>query len=100
MGQPTLARLYAIEAIAGRGGMGVVYRAHDIRTKQVVAIKALKKEAAQHISRFSREVSLLAAQQHPGIVRYVTHGYAAAPDEERLSSGPIVLEHGEDLLLV
>jgi serine/threonine protein kinase len=96
MSRSRLAGLYVVEAVAGRGGMGVVFRGRDTRSGERVAIKTLHADATQHLARFEREVSLIAAQQHEGIVRYVTHGYAAAPDVTRLEGSPLPLEAGDD----
>ena len=61
---------YTIAEEIGRGGMGVVYRAHDTRLGRTVAIKVL--HARQHtpeaIRRFEREARAAAALSHPGIV--------------------------------
>src|SRR5688572_25382976 len=64
-------RFVLAERVAG-GGMGVVYRARDERTGETIAIKFIQHgEAAE---RFAREVKVLAALEHPGIVRYIAHG--------------------------
>ena len=69
-----LADRFRIEAEAGAGGMGVVYRAHDQRTGETVALKVLAQNEPLDASRFDRERAILAELHHPGIVRYVDHG--------------------------
>ncbi|MFO0553470.1 MAG: protein kinase [Polyangiaceae bacterium] len=64
---------FEIELEAGRGGMGYVYRARDLRTGLPVALKVLHRGAEP--SRFEREAKLLAFLNHPHIVRYVGHGF-------------------------
>jgi serine/threonine-protein kinase len=63
--------LCAIEAEIARGGMGVVYRAHDVALRRVVALKLLREELASDASaveRFLEEARIAGALQHPGIV--------------------------------
>jgi len=67
-----LAGRYAIERIIGRGGSGVVVRAHDRDLNQVVAIKIVRAElAGQRIwaLRLAREVRLARQIQHPHVCR-------------------------------
>ena len=62
---------YTIEAILGRGGMGVVYRATDSRLERVVALKTLGSERSADPAfreRFLRESRTLARLKHPHIV--------------------------------
>src|SRR5215217_5949216 len=62
---------YDIEAVLGRGGMGVVYRALDVRLGRKVALKLLAPELAddpRFRSRFLHESHLAASIDHPGIV--------------------------------
>jgi eukaryotic-like serine/threonine-protein kinase len=65
-----LASQYRIERELGRGGMAVVYLAHDLRHDRPVALKVLHPELAQTLGteRFLREVKLAARLQHPHIV--------------------------------
>jgi tetratricopeptide (TPR) repeat protein len=66
---------FEIEHRAGKGGMGVVFRARDRQTGQPVALKMLLAESnSQDIERFAREARLLAELHHPGVVTYVAHG--------------------------
>jgi len=42
-----IAQRYEVLGEAGRGGMGIVYRARDRETGEIVAVKVLKPEIAQ-----------------------------------------------------
>src|SRR5262245_22856188 len=62
--------LYEIIALLGKGGMGEVYRARDLKLKREVAIKILPEEFsrdADRVSRFQREAEVLASLNHPNI---------------------------------
>jgi hypothetical protein len=62
---------YRIEEVVGRGGMGVVYRAYDLRLKRTVALKLITPELAldeRFNERFAREVELTMALEHPNVV--------------------------------
>jgi hypothetical protein len=67
-----------IEHLAGAGGMGTVYRAHDAERDAKVALKLLQSEGASEQARFAREARVLSELDHPGVVRYVAHGLGAA----------------------
>ncbi len=69
----TLGKLgpYEILEEIGRGGMGVVFRAHDPKLQRIVAVKALAPELARLPSarqRFLREARAAAAISHPHVV--------------------------------
>ncbi|MBS0196380.1 MAG: serine/threonine protein kinase [Planctomycetes bacterium] len=76
---------FRIERIIGRGGMGVVYLAHQSNPVREVALKVLRDGAgtASLRARFAREVSALGRLEHPGIARIYEAG--AAP----MSTGEI-----------
>jgi serine/threonine-protein kinase len=62
---------YEVEAVLGRGGMGVVYRARHLALKRTVALKML---ATGHShqgerARFRAEAEAVARLQHPNIVQ-------------------------------
>ena len=62
---------YRIDAVAGRGGMGVVYRATQLALDRTVALKLLAPSLADDEAfrdRFQRESKLLASIDHPNVV--------------------------------
>jgi hypothetical protein len=69
-----LADRFVIEAPAGQGGLGVVFRAWDLEHEVPVAIKILAELTAIDVLRFRREAAVLAAMRLPGVVRYIAHG--------------------------
>jgi serine/threonine protein kinase len=62
---------YQLQSVIGRGGMGLVVRAHDNRLDRDVAIKVLgpsvSGDATMH-QRFLREARAAAAVRHPNVV--------------------------------
>jgi len=61
---------HEITALLGKGGMGEVYRARDLKLKREVAIKILPDEFSRdpaRVSRFQREAEVLASLNHPNI---------------------------------
>jgi serine/threonine protein kinase len=65
---------FEVQACAGIGGMGTVYRSFDRVTNQLVAVKVLHDESDGTTARFTKEARVLATLEHPHIVRYVAHG--------------------------
>ncbi len=67
-----IADRYRIVALAGRGGMGEVYRAEDLKLSQIVAIKFLP-ESVSHdaaaLARFHAEVRIARTVSHPNVCR-------------------------------
>ncbi len=71
-----LAGRFVVEREVGRGGVGIVFRAHDSVSGQPVALKviALPGVDAGEEARFRREGRVLAGLHHPNIVRVVAFG--------------------------
>ena len=62
---------YRIEGVAGRGGMGVVYRAQQLRPSRVVALKVISSHLAQDPmfrARFELEANIAASIEHPNVL--------------------------------
>jgi serine/threonine-protein kinase len=74
-----LADRYTFERELGRGGMAVVYLAHDRRHDRPVALKVLLPELAASLGpeRFQREIRFAARLQHPHILTVLDSGEAA-----------------------
>src|SRR5688572_29006293 len=69
--QEALVGRYSLERELGRGGMGVVYLAREVRLDRQVAIKLLPPELAAHATlreRFLREARTAARLSHPYII--------------------------------
>jgi len=62
---------YAVDSEIGRGGMGIVYRAHDSRLGKIVALKVLSQASSlspESKARFRQEARAAAILNHSSIV--------------------------------
>lgn len=107
---------YTLKREIARGGMGVVYLAHDQALNRPVAVKLLMPEhaSAALAARFVREAQVLAHLRHPSIVTvhqvsessglyfYVMEWLEGETLQDRLTRGPLtraeVIQLGTDLL--
>ena len=74
-----IAERYRVVAMAGRGGMGEVYRAEDLTLSQLVAIKFLPESFSQDaatLARFHSEVRIARQVSHPNVCRVFDIGDA------------------------
>ena len=103
--QAVIAGRFEILRVAGSGGMGIVYQAHDRSLGRAVALKVLQDRDPIPLGRFAHEVEVLSGLNHPHIVGYVNHGvtedgapYVVMPWldgmdlESRLEAGPLSIE--------
>jgi len=63
---------YSVLGVLGRGGMGVVYEARDLRLTRTVAIKMLLAggyATPSELARFIREAQAIAVLRHPHIIQ-------------------------------
>lgn len=63
---------YEIVHLLGEGGMGVVYKAHDLELRDVVALKMLRPGVLgdrQQLERFKEEIRLARRITHPNVLR-------------------------------
>lgn len=69
---------FRIDREIGRGGMAVVYSAHDHHLSREVAIKVLAEQLSTVVGaeRFKREIDVMAKLVHPGIVALFDSGEA------------------------
>jgi serine/threonine-protein kinase len=104
---------HRIEGVAGRGGMGTVYRADDTRLGRIVALKFLPPYLSANTEsrdRFLVEARAAAALEHPNIcsiheIGETTDGrpfiamacYEGETLKERLRRGPLPIEEAVDI---
>src|SRR5690348_8179034 len=98
---------YEIVAHIGAGGMGEVYKAHDMRLDRSVALKVIRHELLDQpetLLRFDREARALASLNHPRIatiygieesggIKFLTLEYVPGPTlAERLRRGALPIQ--------
>src|SRR5262249_33384543 len=103
---------YEITALLGKGRMGEVYRARDMKLARNVALKVLPELFAHdpdRITRFQREAQLLASLSHPNIAQI--HGLEESQGTlclvlelvegqtlaERLNRGPLPIDEALEI---
>ncbi|MEV0675430.1 serine/threonine-protein kinase [Actinosynnema sp. NPDC050436] len=65
---------YLVGELLGRGGMGVVHRAHDTVNDRTVALKRLLTSDEEYETRFRREARIAAGLTHPHVVPVHAYG--------------------------
>ena len=69
---------YSLSRKIGQGGMGIVYKAHDLKLHRDVAIKRVLRDVLKGYpdarQRLLREAKSLANLNHEGLVKVYTHG--------------------------
>ncbi|HEX6057886.1 MAG TPA: serine/threonine-protein kinase [Gemmatimonadaceae bacterium] len=79
--QEAIGDRYRLIELLGRGGMGIVFRAHEIALDREVALKVLALDpvlAPDAFARFEREAKLAAKLDHPNIVPIFGVGQGAS----------------------
>ena len=75
---------YEVLSILGSGGMGVVYKAFDVRLERMVALKFLSRDLCsddEAVARFIKEAKVASALDHPNVatIYEINHTSAGHP---------------------
>jgi serine/threonine-protein kinase len=104
---------YQVEAVLGRGGMGVVFKARHLKLNRPIALKMLLAgtyAGPEELARFRREAEAVAALRHPNIVQvhdagevtgrpYFTMEYVEGGTlAQRLAARPLLPRDAAELL--
>jgi tRNA A-37 threonylcarbamoyl transferase component Bud32/GAF domain-containing protein len=76
--QRTIEDKYRLEQLIGKGGMGAVYEAEDLRLRRTVAVKIMMGRAFGQqtaLRRFQREARAAASLSHPNVVGIFDFGH-------------------------
>ncbi|MBK5298912.1 MAG: protein kinase, partial [Vicinamibacteria bacterium] len=100
-----LAGKFAVDRRIGAGGMGVVYKAHDLTLDRAVALKTLPRLSAGEATQLRREARAMASVVHPHLASiYGAESWRGAPVlvlehlpggtlADRVAAGPITIAH-------
>jgi serine/threonine protein kinase len=109
-----IANRYEVQKPVGRGGMGMVYRAHDQMLDETVAIKVLRAELAgtsEAAKRFRSEIKLARKVSHRNVcriheygedggVRYISMEYLEGTDiKQVLRDGGLALDEAFEVCI-
>jgi serine/threonine protein kinase len=75
---------YKVVEVIGRGGMGVIYRAHDQWMDRTIAIKMLHQHLVhdpQSLQRFNQEAKAAGNIEHPNVIQAYDFGVAPGTDQ-------------------
>lgn len=75
---------YKIVEVIGRGGMGIIYKAHDQWMDRTIAIKMLHQHLVHDqasIARFNQEAKAAGNIEHPNVIQ--AYDFGIAPDTEQ-----------------
>ena len=100
-----LAGKFAVDRRIGSGGMGVVYKGHDLTLDRQVALKTLPRLSAAEAAHLRREARAMASVEHPHLASiYGAESWRGAPVlvlellpggtlADRLAAGPVPIAH-------